>query len=89
MRAIMKRDAILAATTAGMLMLGGCASTEDVEKAQAAADAAGAAANQAMAAAQQAHQAAQSAQQTADAASSSAASAHQKVDAHIASEGRD
>ena len=82
MRAIMKRDVILALATTSMLMLGGCASQEDVEKAQATAD-------QAMAAAQQAHQAAASAQQTADAAQSSAMQAHSKIDTHIASGGRD
>jgi murein lipoprotein len=78
---------LMAIALGGSLMAGGCATTGEVQRAQAAADAAGMRADQAFAAAQSAGQradaanaAAQSAQQAANAAQSSARDAAAAAD---------
>ncbi len=79
MRSNFTRAFVLAVVTAGGISLGGCATTEEVERAQSTADAANATANQALQTAQSAHAAAASAQQTADAARADHAQLASKV----------
>ena len=79
MRQVTSRGLIL--SVAAALCLSACASVEDVEKAQATADAGVAAAHQAQSTAQQALQAAQGAQQTADQARSEIGAVSSRVDA--------
>ena len=76
------REIVMALGTAAVL-LGGCASVDDVKKAQATADAAMSAAQQAEQTGQQAQQAAQRAQQTADQAQAGVSALEQKLNAHV------
>jgi outer membrane murein-binding lipoprotein Lpp len=64
---------VLVAAVGATLLLSGCATTEDVQKAQSTAD-------QALSAAQQAQQSASSAQQTADQARAGVSELNQRVD---------
>ena len=80
MRKIASRIFVFPVVAAALLTVG-CASVEDVEKAQATANSALSTAQQAGQAAQQAGQAASTAQQTADQARSEVSALSQKVDA--------
>lgn len=79
MRKVFQGGLMLSVAAAAALMLSGCATTEEVEHAQATADTALSTAQQAQAAAGNAHAAAASAQTTADQARADAAANSAKI----------